>query len=113
MDHTYELHNGDNTVSYMSKEVAESLKVIAQICYGEKNCAACPWRIKDEWCLLLDSINGIDVRNDEPTGRKKRLKSSHSWDISFVSDVELHDWLTSVLTGKSKDKEDGGSECDE
>lgn len=62
---------------------------------------------------LLDSINGIDVRNDEPTGRKKRLKSSHSWDISFVSDVALHDWLTSVLTGKSKDKEDGGSECDE
>lgn len=62
---------------------------------------------------LLDSINGIDVRNDEPTGRKRRLKSSHSWDISFVSDVELHDWLTSVLTGKSKDKEEGGSECDE
>ena len=52
MDYTYELHNGDDTVSYMSKEVAESLKVIAQICYGERNCAACPWRIKDDWCLF-------------------------------------------------------------
>lgn len=62
---------------------------------------------------MVDSINGIDVRNDEPTGRKKRLKSSHSWDISFVSDTDLSDWLTSVLTSKSKDKEEGGSECDE
>ena len=62
---------------------------------------------------MFDDISSINVRNDEPTGRKKRLKSSNAWDISFVSDVDLHDWLTSVLTGKSKDKEEGGSECDE
>lgn len=62
---------------------------------------------------MSDVINGIDVRKDEPTSMKKRTKSSYAWDISFVSDIDLHDWLISVLTGKSKDKEEGGSECDE
>ena len=62
---------------------------------------------------MSDGISSINVRNDEPTGRKKKLKSSHAWEISFVSDVDFHDWLTSLLTGESKDKEEGGSECDE
>lgn len=62
---------------------------------------------------MSDNISSINVRNDEPTGRKKKRTSSHAWDISFVSDIDLNDWLISVLTGKSKDKEEGGSECDE